>query len=325
MVATTKRRNTIFALKLVLGIGLLGFIISRIEIRDAVAQIRSASVDYLLLAVLFQLVAKIIWTGRWQTVLKLNDIQRGFWELMGIVHIGLFFNNFLPSSIGGDAIRGYYASNSNAGLAKSYGSLIIERTIGLLALALLVVVAVSYAILGGTLQSSDALLIVAGAGSLFLFLVGMSFLFWDGWHRLLLAIARPFPRVSAICSDISNSLKMFRRANWTSRTLVIISSTALQIVAVYFYLMCARSLGISTPTVLFFVIIPVAIVIAMLPISLNGLGVRETALVALLVRQGVDETQVGAFAILALAISTAFSLIGGIVYIFWRPRHTSDV
>ncbi len=118
---------------------------------------------------------------------------------------------------------------------------------------------------------------------------------------------------------------MFRRANWASRMLVIISSTALQVVAVYFFLACARSLGISTPVVLFFVIIPVSTVIAMLPISLNGLGVRETALIALLVRQGVDETQVGAFAILALAISTAFSLIGGIVYIFWHPPHISDV
>lgn len=325
MAATTKRRNTVFALKLVLGIGLLGFIISRIEIRDAVAQIRSASVDYLLLAVFFQLIAKLIWTSRWQTVLKLNDIQRGFWELLGIVHIGLFFNNFLPSSVGGDAIRGYYASNSKAGLAKSYGSLIVERTIGLLALALMVVVAVSYAILGGTLQSSYALLIIAGIGSVFLFVLGMSLLFWDGWHRLLLIMVSYFPRVSKILSDISESLKVFRRANWASRMLVIISSAALQVVAVYFYLMCARGLGISTPTVMFFVIIPVAIVIAMLPISLNGLGVRETALIVLLVRQGADETQVGAFALLALAISTAFSLIGGIVYIFWHPPHTSDV
>lgn len=325
MAATTKRRNTVFALKLVLGIGLLGFIISRIEIRDAVAQIRSASVDYLLLAVFFQLIAKLIWTSRWQTVLKLNDIQRGFWELLGIVHIGLFFNNFLPSSVGGDAIRGYYASNSKAGLAKSYGSLIVERTIGLLALALMVVVAVSYAILGGTLQSSYALLIIAGIGSVFLFVLGMSLLFWDGWHRLLLIMVSYFPRVSKILSDISESLKVFRRANWASRMLVIISSAALQVVAVCFYLMCARGLGISTPTVMFFVIIPVAIVIAMLPISLNGLGVRETALIVLLVRQGADETQVGAFALLALAISTAFSLIGGIVYIFWHPPHTSDV
>jgi len=325
MSAARKNRNAIFALKLALGIGLLGVIFSRIQIRDVVAQIHSASVGYLLLAVVFQLIAKVIWTSRWQTVLKLNDIHRGFWELFGIIHIGLFFNNFLPSSVGGDAIRGYYASNSRDGLAKSYGSLIIERTMGLLALALMVVVAVSYAILDGTLQSSDVMLMVAGVGSLVLFAFGALLLFWDGWHRLLFVVAKEFPKVSNILADLSASLKTFRRANGYSQIMVVLSSMALQVVAVCFYLACARSLGISTPTVLFFVIIPTAIVIAMLPISLNGLGVRETALIALLVRQGVDETQVGAFAILALAISTAFSLVGGIVYIFWRPPHTPGV
>ena len=240
MAAAGKNRNAIFALKLALGIGLLGVIFSRIEIRDVVAQIHSASVGYLLLAVVFQLIAKIIWTSRWHTVLKLNDIHRGFWELFGIIHIGLFFNNFLPSSVGGDVIRGYYSSNSKDGLANSYGSLIIERTIGLLALALMVASAVSYAIVCGVLQSSDVMLMVAGVGSLVLFVFGALLLFWDGWHRLLFVIAKAFPKVSNILTDLSASLKTFRRANGYSQLMVILSSTALQVVAVYFYLACAK-------------------------------------------------------------------------------------
>lgn len=325
MAATGKSRKTVFTLKLALGIGLLSVIFSRLDVRELITQIGSANVAYILLAVFFQLVAKLIWTSRWQSVLRLNGIQHRFWRLFGIVHIGLFFNNFLPSSIGGDAIRGYYTSNSKEGLAKSYGSLIIERTVGFLALALMVAIAVSYAIFRDTLQSFEVLLNVAGIGSIFLFAFGMSLLFWDGWHRPMQIASNAFPAVSKMVSELSESVKMFRRASWRGRLPVIVSSAALQVVAVCFYLACARSLGISTPIVLFFVIIPVTIVVAMLPISLNGLGVRETTLIALLVHQGIDETQVGAFAILALAISTAFSLVGGIIYIFWRPRHTSDV
>jgi uncharacterized protein (TIRG00374 family) len=325
MVAVKNNRAFTFVLKLTLGLGLLIVILGQIGISNVFEQIRSATAGYLLMAVVFQVVAKIVWTSRWQTVLKLNNIQRSFWELLGLVHIGLFFNNFLPSAVGGDVIRGYYASNSKTALAKSYGALIIERTMGLLSLALMVVVAVLYVILDDAIQTSDILLVLAGIGSVFLFVFGVSLIFWDGWHRLLTQIAKAFPSGAKSLEDLSGSLKMFRRVGWSARIRIMVTSVVLQIVAVLFYLACARSLGIATPVVVFFVIIPVAIVVAMLPISLNGLGIRETALVVLLVGQGLDEAQVGAFALLALAVSTVFALIGGIIYIFWHPVHTSNL
>ena len=121
------RRIVIFTLKLAFGVALLILIVSRMDLRELTDLARSASVGFVSFAILLQVLAKLIWTSRWQAVLKLNDVHRGFWVLFGLVHIGLFFNNFLPSSVGGDAIRGYYASASKSGLAKSYGAVLIDE------------------------------------------------------------------------------------------------------------------------------------------------------------------------------------------------------
>jgi len=318
MASARINRNIVFTLKLALGVALLSLIFSYTNVGEIVVQLQSAIVGYLLLAIVFQVIAKGIWARRWQTVLKLNGIQRRFWVLLGLVHIGLFFNNFLPSSVGGDAIRGYYASDSNDRLAKSYGAVLIERIVGVISLAFMSAIAVSYAAVRAEWQSADLLLVIAGAGSVLLLICGLSFLLWDGWQRLLGNIAKVMPSYAGILHDLSTSLKMLRRADRASSALIFISSIALQVVAVYFYLACARSLGITTPTVMFFVIIPISVVVAMLPISLNGLGVREAVLITMFVAQGEAVAPVSAFVLLALAISTAFGLIGGILFILWR-------
>ena len=319
MEASRKNPHVIFALKLTVGVVLLSLIVIHADIRNIVVQLESAVIGYILLAFLFQIIAKGIWAKRWQIVLRLNGMKRSFFALLGLVHIGLFFNNFMPSSVGGDVVRGYYASDSMKGLAKSIGAVLIERIVGVVSLALMAALAVSYAAILGEWQSSELLLILGGAGSIVLLGLGLSLLFWRGWHALLDRLAKLVPKFERVVGDLSASLKAFSRADRNSRVLIAVSSVALQVVAVCFYVACARSLGIMTHAVMFFVIIPISVVVSMLPISLNGLGVREATLISMFVAQGESFEPVAAFALLALAISTSFGIAGGILYIFWRP------
>lgn len=77
----------------------------------------------------------------------------------------------------------------------------------------------------------------------------------------------------------------------------------------------------------FFLVVPAASVAAMLPVSLNGLGVREGVFVALLAAIGAPANLAASCALLALIVSTAFSAIGGVVYPFYQRRASppSDV
>ena len=244
-------------------------------------------------------------------------MNRSFWEILGLIHIGLFFNNFLPSSIDGDAIRGFYASNSREEMATSYGALLVERVIGMIALAAMCALAAAYA-LGYANSLPQRVLVAAVALSLTICVLGVGTL--AGAQRLVLRtnFLTRFPRLDRLARGLISGWSVLNRSdrNWR---IVIGASIVLQVLGVIYYLYCARALSIGTPAVMFFVVVPIAVVASMLPVSLNGLGVREGTFVTLLYQQGVPLPTAGAFALLALAVATLFSVAGGVLYAFWSP------
>jgi uncharacterized membrane protein YbhN (UPF0104 family) len=74
----------------------------------------------------------------------------------------------------------------------------------------------------------------------------------------------------------------------------------------------------------FFLVVPASVIASMLPVTLNGLGIRETVLITLLVAYGAPRAEVGAFAVLALLVATSFSLLGGVIYPFHRMSREDD-
>ena len=119
--------------------------------------------------------------------------------------------------------------------------------------------------------------------------------------------------------DLSRALELFNRPE-TRKLWVIINSLALQVIAVLFHLACARAVGLETPALVFFLVVPASVIVALLPITLNGLGLREGVLVGLLVSAGAPAAGAGAFALLALLVTSSFALIGGIINPFSAPQ-----
>ncbi len=105
----------------------------------------------------------------------------------------------------------------------------------------------------------------------------------------------------------------------TPRLRLVFLSLALPLIGVAFYLGCARAVGVQIGALAFFLIVPVAVMISMIPVTLNGLGLREGTMTGLMLLYGAQPDRVGAFVVLSLAVSTLFSLFGGVLHLLARP------
>jgi len=243
--------------------------------------------------------------------------RRPFGELLSLVFIGLFFNTFLPTSVGGDLVRGYYTSRGREGLGASYSALLVERALGFTALAAVALVASLFPLASPEPPLPRAALGAVAAGSAGLVAAGVLVFAWRGLAARLRARTAEGGRLARTLGGLAVGLDLFHRPA-TPRLAIVVASVALQVVAVLFHVACARAVGLDVPTVAFFVVVPLSVVASMAPVSLNGLGLREGTLVGMLVAWGAPAAAAGAFALLALVVSTAFSLIGGLLYPFYR-------
>ena len=103
----------------------------------------------------------------------------------------------------------------------------------------------------------------------------------------------------------------------------LILSVLLQINVVVCFILIARSIGIEVPVESMFLIIPVALFIMMLPISINAIGVRETVFVFLFSLYGIENFQALAFAWLAYGLTLSQGILGGIVFALRKERRVA--
>lgn len=308
--------KTIF--RVVFSFGMLIFVFFQMKPQRLINELSVLNWWPLALAVIAQIVAKIVWVVRWKEILGSCGIDRKIKDLLAFLFIGLFFNSFLPTSVGGDIVRGYYVAKSKAGILISYIVVLVERVVGLISLLTIVslvsVIAVANEKVPERLISFIQTVAVLGGIAA---IMGMVTFIWSGWMSIFSKIPRLQKKHADSIRNLFKVFELFKRPD-TPRFLIILNSFALQVIAILFYVACARAVNLQTPSIFFFLIVPVSIVAAMLPVSLNGLGIREGVFVGLLVAFGAPLAQSGAFAILALLISTLFSLAGGVIYLAYR-------
>jgi uncharacterized membrane protein YbhN (UPF0104 family) len=271
---------------------------------------------YVVVAVIMQAVGKVLWVSRWKDTLHASGMERSFSNLMALLFVGLFFGTFLPSAMGGDVIRGYYTAHNRQQLVTSYAAVIVERALGLVTLSAVAASAAGLALLTGSgLPARDLLVWVAVAGG-GLTLAGGTAFAWRGWGDLPATVGSK-GRLPRLVAGIAAGFDLFWRPG-TRRLRILMASFGLQFIAVGFYLSCARAVGIQVPALYFLVLVPISALVGTIPLTPNGLGFREGALLGLVVLFGAEPATAGAFVILALAIAMAFAAVGGLVYPFYR-------
>jgi uncharacterized protein (TIRG00374 family) len=315
-------RSPAFWLKLAVSLSLFAWIVSRTDlapVRDALVGVDGR---WLLAGFAAQILGAALIARRWQALLAVRGVEPGYGYLLGSTLSSLFFRQFMPSVIGGDALRGHDAWRAGASPGFALVSLFVDRLVGLLTLALFAFAALL--LLGGRTELAGVLVpIAAGIGAM-LAVVGA--MFWRGGAAAEgSALGRLGARLRArlparIADKLARLVEGVRVYRGQGRVLarVFAWSLLLQVNVVTFYWMLAQALGIAVPYAAFFAVVPIAIFVMMLPITINGIGLRETMFVFLLGLWGVEGGAALAFAWLEFGTVLATGLFGGVVYLL-RP------
>jgi uncharacterized protein (TIRG00374 family) len=306
------KRYLILLVKAILSLGLLGLLvwIMRKDIGRICWELKQVNLFYFIFAFLLYLVAMVAISIRWQLILATHQTHLGFKKVVALNFIGIFFNNFFPTSVGGDVVKAFYTSRLSQKNLESYAAVLFDRFIGLVTIFFLSGLALPFVY--RNLETHSLVFIVI----LIIFsLFSCIFLFNRAWARnlrFLLTILRFFQleqklrRAYDVLHSYTKSAKVIRPA--------FIYSVLAQIVSIISIYLLALAISAKLDLGILFAVIPIIGALSMLP-SLNGLGIRENAYVIFL--GGVmGKEKAFTLSLLFLSFLVLTSIIGGMIYIF---------
>jgi uncharacterized membrane protein YbhN (UPF0104 family) len=297
-----------------LGSGVLVAVLAwRIDWAAAAAAVARANLQWWLAGVAVYLAAQAVSVVRWRLLARLQGFGGPFRRYAAYYFIGMFFNLFLPTSVGGDVMRGWYLSAcEGAALPEerrrtaAFLSVLADRVNGLVALIALAGAAALFcpAVLPAWIAWTVAAL-VAGA------ILGLASSPW------LARLAAMHPHLRLVAAAVA----VYWRRPWTLAAATTLSVVVQALNAVVMWMM-GEALGLPVPPAFYGVLAPLTALLTLLPISLNGVGLREAAAVLLLAALGVGAAEAVTFAMLVFAATTAASLGGAACLFFGRfPRY----
>ncbi|MDA0997849.1 MAG: lysylphosphatidylglycerol synthase transmembrane domain-containing protein [Proteobacteria bacterium] len=132
------RKHLFLALKILVSVGLIAFLVRSIDLGDAKARVMAADTRYFIAAVVMMLLQMGIAGARWWSVMRAIGRPLPWIEVTRLFYIGVFFSQALPSSVGGDPIRMYMAYRDGLPLSKAINGVMLERVVTILALVVMV-------------------------------------------------------------------------------------------------------------------------------------------------------------------------------------------
>jgi len=306
-------------MRFVISIGLVVYILTQVDLRDVFAALALANWWLIVLALGLQLVGIALISLRFKLLLGVENIHPGFRYLFVSTLCSIFFRQFLPSTLGGDALRGYDAWKAGATRPFAVLALFVDRLLGLGALASFAVLSLS---VFGAIEPGLGTARIWGLGGLIAVATAIVLLFVQPAFltRPLGRIAAALPgKLAVIAGRIYQVSSSFVGHHDVLLRGAFISFL-LQTNVVVFYWLLAKSLSLSVPFTSFFIIVPIAVFVMMAPISINGIGLREAIFVYILGMWGVENELALAVAWLEFGTVIAVGAIGGIVFSIRRTK-----
>lgn len=312
------KKAILLVARVVISVSLIVFLI-KTQLKDfqsIIGILKSSDKVLLLLSLSTHVFGIWITAVRWKVLLSTQKVRLGTDTLTVTVLIGYFFNNFLPTSIGGDVFRTYDASKkANIPLSTSASVIIVERFSG-------VVSAVTYAVaalfLGFTAIGNQSVIIPIVI--FFVITVILAFLIINPSVFRLDKISNKFKFMRKLRRKLSNVYKTLMSFKKYKLVLIktLVFSFLLQFAVILNYYLAARALGIDLTLTAFIFIVPVVSTITMIPISIGGIGIRENSLVFIMVAMGIANEKAFLCSLLILFMLILIGMVGGVAYIV-RP------
>ncbi len=287
-----------FIVKILVSAGLIGYFIWHVDVTRLYFAVSKTKVSFLLIGLVLYPLAQIICAVKWQYLAKALGINKDLKPMVGLYFIGMFFNLFLPTSIGGDITRGLYLNPDSGKTRSSFLSVLVERGSGLAALVLLASL-VMLSPYGAALPT--VLRYGFPVASLFAF-VFVALLPW--------IVQRTNTRIRRlICEDM---IVFWKEPRIT--VVAILYSVLFHSILVAIHVCIAKSLSLNIPVPYHFITLSLASLASLLP-SFNGIGVRDGMYMYLLSLTGIEKAYGLLFSLLWFSIMAISSFIGCIVFL----------
>jgi glycosyltransferase 2 family protein len=281
-------------------------------IQSRLSQINLGWIGFAIFVTIFQIFLGAL---RWREISALCGAPLTDPQAFRFNMIGAFFNQTLPSSIGGDAMRLWLLKRTGAGWRAATYSILTDRAVGLIALAIIIVASLpwSYRMIGDAhgrlaLVFVDFAALAVGSGFLL-----FGYLPWPWLKRWWLT------RHIHACSVIANQVIFNRK----SGPKIVVLSLSIHVLAVVIAWCAVRSITAPADFEQVFLLTPPVMLITMMPVSIAGWGVREASMMVAFGYAGLARMDGTVVSILFGAVSFMVGAIGGLVWIFSAEKSSA--
>jgi glycosyltransferase 2 family protein len=291
----------------------LYFVLRSIDLLAFWERVKGMHPGWIVTALVAYAATQSVAVWRWKRLLRAQHVEVESKQLTESMWVSMFFNNFLPSNIGGDVVR--IADTAPAAGSKTLATtvILVDRVLGLSALVIIASSGALVASLRGVhipgarwLWLATGLAAVAAISVIAIpQLVG---------HMLMPVRALNRPWLDERAQRLEDAVIKFRNAP-SALLGAFGGALVVQITIVAFYLLTAEGLSVPLPIFLGAVLIPVSLVVQMAPISINGFGVREAVFAFFFRRFGLPTDAAVALSLVSTGMVMGLSLVGGLLFL----------
>lgn len=309
-------------LKIILSLALLAYLVHLIDWRNSLQLALQANFMMMIIAVALLTLERVLSVVKWRLFLTVKGSNITFWRLFIINYVGGFWGLVLPSSVSADIVRGFYLSKATADLNLTVTSMAADRFISGVALVFIACLGGWYAGYRPGLQHLHSLtLIIAlltAAAVVLLFQRG--FLRW--LDRRIVQRFSAWKILQTARKWVASCLEYQKYPGLLALAFVL--SLAVQVVRVLVFYVVALGFNLHAPLMYYIVFIPLIMVLIMLPVSINGIGVREVSFVGFFSLAGMPESGAFAISFAVSVLTTLTTAVGGLIYMFDRGTSLTE-
>jgi uncharacterized membrane protein YbhN (UPF0104 family) len=280
-----------------------------IQVGHAFARLR---VELWLAAIATLALSQVVSALRWQMLARPLGFDRPLWQYTSFYFIGMYFNLVLPTSVGGDVVRAWYLDGGSGRRLAAFVAVLLDRLSGLVVLLAMACVATAVCSLDLPAWIPGSVWGATGGTALGLLL-------------LPLAASRS-QRARLRVRQLRSALDTLRSPRLLATTTLF--SLVVQMANVVIAWLVGTALGVAVPGAYYWILVPMVSLLTLLPVSVNGMGLREGGMVLFLAPLGVGREAALTFSLVWFAVFIATSLAGGVVYLlgrFPRPGSPADL
>lgn len=293
-----KKPNLKLIFRLILSFGLLLFIYRSIDLTALLNTLSKISLSGALALILLYTFGQILSAIKWSLFVRNIGVKRSFSEILKAYFFGMFINTFGLGTVGGDVARSLALKPEKGKRAAAIATAVADRVHGLgtlLSIGAFAVILVRPPILGNLAIPFSILAIVS---------ISLAWLFGP---KLLTRIFPASHRFGASAISIANAFPK-ERDTFLRASLI---SVSFHFVQIFMNLLIAKELAVDVPLGYLFAVVPLINIASAMPISVNGLGIRETGYIFLLAPLGVSNEVAVAFGAIWILVVTLVSSLGG--------------